>query len=226
MAFGSISKSRAHVENINIREMHKRRTAKSINKPPPIQGAIKKPTPAPEPEIPEDIVTQFEVELCWCVQQLQDALNGGKLSQKVAEDTAKNLKILTSPKAPLIKKRQVMKMSLGDYREKMQKEEQKLLLAAQQIKFTPTSGTVVKSSFVKKAALLSSGKDFRFNFSAPAEDSNAKESHSAPKTEEPHSAPKVQSNFQESSGSPFKFNFSIDDDSANNINFSGLNLNK
>ncbi|XP_016960339.1 UPF0488 protein CG14286 [Drosophila biarmipes] len=205
--------------------MHKRRTAKSINKPPPIQGAVKKTTPAAEPEIPADILTQFEVELCWCVHQLQDALSGGKLSQKVAEDTAKNLKILTSPKAPLIQKRQVMKLSLGDYRAKMQKEEQKMQLAAKEIKFTPTSETVKKSSFVKKSALLTSGSDFRFNFSAPAEGSNAKEPQPAPNATERAPAPKALTNFQMSSGSPFKFNFTIDNDSANDINFSGLNLN-
>ncbi|KAH8344210.1 hypothetical protein KR084_008146 [Drosophila pseudotakahashii] len=196
--------------------MHKRRTPKSINKPPPIQGPAKKPPAVVEPPIAEDIVTQFEVELCWCVQQLQDALDTGKLSQKVAEDTAKNIKVLKSSTAPLIKKRQVMKLSLGDYRLKMQQEEQKLLLASKQVKFTTNSDTTKKSSFVKKSALLTSGKDFRFDFPLPTEDSNAKESQPAPK---------VQANFQESSGSPFKFNFSVEDDSANNINFSGLNLN-
>lgn len=46
----------------------------------------------------------------------------------IAEDTAKNLKTLTSQTAPLIKKRQVMKLALGDYRAKMQQEEKKMLL--------------------------------------------------------------------------------------------------
>ncbi|XP_017112064.1 UPF0488 protein CG14286 [Drosophila elegans] len=196
--------------------MHKRRTPKSINKPPPIQGPAKKPTPVAEPSVEEDVVTQLEVELCWCVEQLQNALDSGKLSQKAAEDTAKNLKILKSPKAPLIRKRQVMKLSMGDYRSKMQQEEQKMALAAKQIKFTPTDETTKKSSFVKKSALLTSGKDFRFDFSLPAEESSTKESQPAPK---------LQPTFQESSGSPFKFNFSIEEDSANDINFNGLTLN-
>lgn len=29
--------------------------------------------------------SQFELELCWCVQQLETALNSGKLSQKVGK---------------------------------------------------------------------------------------------------------------------------------------------
>ncbi|XP_017041109.1 UPF0488 protein CG14286 [Drosophila ficusphila] len=198
--------------------MHKRRTAKSINKPPPIQGPVKKPVPVAEPPIDEDLVTQFEVELCWCVQQLQIALDSGKLSQKVAEDTAKNLKILTSTTAPLIRKRQVMKLSMGDYRSKMQEEERKMVLASKQIKFTPTTDTTRKSSFVKKSALLTSGKDFRFDFALPSEDTNKKESH-------PETNFKFSSLQQDNSGSPFKFNFSIEEDSANNINFKGLNLN-
>ncbi|XP_043652338.1 UPF0488 protein CG14286 [Drosophila teissieri] len=200
--------------------MHKRRTAKSINKPPPIQGAIKKPTPVVEPPpIDENLVTQFEVELCWCVQQLQTALESGKLAQKVAEDTAKNIKVLTSSTAPLIRKRQVMKLALGDYRAKMQQEEQKMLLASRQIKFTPTTEASKKSSFVKKSALLTSGKDFRFNFPSPAEGTNSNEPHST-KDFNPSSLQPVEP------GSPFKFNFIIAEDSANDISFSGLNLNK
>ncbi|XP_017084843.2 UPF0488 protein CG14286 [Drosophila eugracilis] len=197
--------------------MHKRKTAKTINKPPPIQGAVKKTTPVADPPIDQNMVTQFEVELCWCVQQLQNSLASGKLSQKVAEDTSKNIKVLTSSTAPLIKKRQVMKLSLGDYRLKMQQEEQKMQLAPKQVKFIGASIPTKKSSFVKKSAVLTSGKDFRFNFSVPADDSNAKE---------PQPAPKLQAIFQQSSsGSPFKFNFSIDEDSANDISFNGLNLN-
>lgn len=124
--------------------MHKRKTPKSVNKPLPIQSVPKKTAFDGDNDI------QFELELCWCVQQLQTALDSGKLSQKIgkftiktyvvkatittklipsiAEDTAKNLKTLTSQTAPLIKKRQVMKLALGDYRAKMQQEEKKMLL--------------------------------------------------------------------------------------------------
>ncbi|KAH8388719.1 hypothetical protein KR200_005896 [Drosophila serrata] len=202
--------------------MHRRRTPKTLSKPPPIQGPPKKTVPIAEPvedSAPSPDGVQFELELCWCVQQLQDALNGGKLSQKLAEDTAKNLKILTSSTAPLIRKRQVMKLSMGDYRAKMQQEEKKMMLASKQVKFTPAVAAAKKSSFVKKSALLTSGKDFRFDFAVPSTADNNK--NSGVSTPQPVQA----SGFSHSStGTPFKFNFCIEEESANNINLSGLML--
>ncbi|XP_023160877.2 UPF0488 protein CG14286 [Drosophila hydei] len=203
--------------------MHRRKTAKSINKPPPIQAAAKKTNFDGDNDI------QFELELCWCVQQLQTALDSGKLSQKVAEDTAKNLKTLTSQTAPLIKKRQVMKMALGDYRLKMQQEEKKMLLASKQIKFTAATETNTKSSFVKKSALLTSGKDFRFNFALPNNNENEADA-SQPLTTVPQTATAATktsscSNLQLTNNeAPFKFNFAIDD-APEDINFEGLMLN-
>lgn len=47
---------------------------------------------------------------------------------EIAEDTIKNLKVLKGHTAPLIKKRQVMKAALGDYRAKMKEEEKKMSL--------------------------------------------------------------------------------------------------
>ncbi|KAH8289869.1 hypothetical protein KR054_012405 [Drosophila jambulina] len=232
--------------------MHRRRTPKTLSKPPPIQGPPKKTVAAEEPareaqdSAPSPDGVQFELELCWCVQQLQDALNGGKLSQKLgehstfpphtshqpistsdllsAEDTAKNLKILTSSTAPLIRKRQVMKLSMGDYRAKMQQEEKKMMLASKQVKFTPAAAAAKKSSFVKKSALLTSGNGFRFDFAVPgataaaATDNNENSGVSASQPVRASSSP------QSGAGTPFKFNFCIEEESANNINLSGLML--
>lgn len=47
---------------------------------------------------------------------------------ETADDTVKNLKILKGNSAPLIKKRQVMKAAMGDYRAKMKDEEKKMSL--------------------------------------------------------------------------------------------------
>ena len=41
----------------------------------------------------------------------------------LVKETARILKVLTDPKAPLIKKRQVMRTNFGDYRKKMAEEE-------------------------------------------------------------------------------------------------------
>jgi hypothetical protein len=43
-----------------------------------------------------------------------------------AKDAAQSLAILTNKNTPLIKKRQVMRSSFGDYRTKMAEEEKKL----------------------------------------------------------------------------------------------------
>ncbi|KAM8719283.1 hypothetical protein ACLKA7_011919 [Drosophila subpalustris] len=203
--------------------MHRRKTPKSVNKPPPIQAVPKKTGYDGDNDI------QFELELCWCVQQLQTALNSGQLNQKVAEDTAKNLKTLTSHTAPLIKKRQVMKLALGDYRLKMQQEEKKMLLASKQIKFTPAADMNKKSSFVKKSALLTSGKDFRFNFAEPSSNNNETDATSAVASSDTPPVKSMESSTLSSiplagNGSQFKFNFSIDD-AAEDINIAGLALN-
>ncbi|KAM7347355.1 UPF0488 protein CG14286 [Cochliomyia hominivorax] len=162
--------------------------------------------------------TQFELELCWCVQQLETALNSGKLSQKVAEDTVKNLKILKGHNAPLIKKRQVMKAAMGDYRAKMKEEEKKMSLGSKQIKFTPSSEANKKSSFVKKSAILKSGKDFKFNFKT--------ENHIQQHEQEEQAKENYIFNTKDlnlTSGNDFKFNFTIDEVN-NEINLDNLSI--
>lgn len=47
--------------------------------------SLKPPMPIVTPTCSSDNDTQFELELCWCVQQLETALNSGKLSQKVGK---------------------------------------------------------------------------------------------------------------------------------------------
>ncbi|XP_065364894.1 UPF0488 protein CG14286 [Calliphora vicina] len=187
--------------------MNKMKKPKSIKPPMPIV------TPTTNSNN-SDNDTQFELELCWCVQQLENALNSGKLSQKVADDTVKNLKILKGNSAPLIKKRQVMKSAMGDYRAKMKDEEKKMGLASKQIKFTSAAQTNTKSSFVKKSAILTTGKDFKFNFNAAntaenqTQEVDVKEDH--PK-EATNSSTINTKNLELSSGNGFKFNFAIDE---------------
>ena len=52
-----------------------------------------------------------------------------------AADASKYLKVLLSAKAPLIKKRQVMRNAFGDYRKKMSDMEKKSTLGSSQIGF-------------------------------------------------------------------------------------------
>ncbi|KAJ8981299.1 hypothetical protein NQ317_004035 [Molorchus minor] len=74
---------------------------------------------------------KFELELCWCIQQIQVALKSGKLNNKQAQDHTKALNTLMSNTTSIVKKRQVMRLSFGDYREKngnrRQKKDKKIL---------------------------------------------------------------------------------------------------
>ena len=45
-----------------------------------------------------------------------------------AADVSKTFKLLSNPKTAFIKKRQIMRISFGDYRAKMEKEEHKFKL--------------------------------------------------------------------------------------------------
>ncbi|XP_043250590.1 UPF0488 protein CG14286 [Colletes gigas] len=95
---------------------------------------------------------QFELELCWCIQQLQTGLASGKLSEKQARDLYRNIKTLKSNTASLIKKRQIMRNTLGNYREKMSLEEQKHGKTASSMKFIPPATQNKRCVFVRKAA--------------------------------------------------------------------------
>lgn len=101
-----------------------------------------------------------------------------------------------------------------------------LFSASKQIKFTTANENKPKSSFVKKSALLTSGKDFRFNFALP---NNNDENEAAATQDVPQTAAaatRISSSLQLSSGKeePFRFNFQIEN-GPEDINFDGLMLN-
>uniref|UniRef100_A0A8C4ZMQ5 Zgc:112185 n=1 Tax=Gadus morhua TaxID=8049 RepID=A0A8C4ZMQ5_GADMO len=70
---------------------------------------------------------QLQRELDWVMEQLSRGLETQKVTPKQREDASRALKILRSGKAPLAKKRQVMRAMTGDYRRKMEEERQKQL---------------------------------------------------------------------------------------------------
>lgn len=140
-----------------------------------------------------------------------------------------------------------MKAALGDYRAKMKEEEKKMalgmqiyisfiylaliyvffILAAKQIKFTQTIEANKKSSFLKKAAFIQTGKEFRFNFSTPNVD-DVSES-----TENDLSGIKSLDIKNENgstiskdlhlTGGGFKFNFIVNENN-DDLNLSGLSI--
>lgn len=68
---------------------------------------------------------QLNRELDWCIEQLELGLRTRKTTPKQTEEAVRALKTLRSPKAPLVKKRQVMRAVGGDYRSKMEQERDK-----------------------------------------------------------------------------------------------------
>lgn len=68
---------------------------------------------------------QLKRELDWCIEQLELGMRTQKSTPKQREDASRALKTLRSSKAPLAKKRQVMRTMTGDYRKKMEDERSK-----------------------------------------------------------------------------------------------------
>ena len=72
---------------------------------------------------------KFQEELSWCIDYLETNLRTKKLSEKQSKDLVKTISSLKNTKNPLAKKRQVMRISCGDYRAKMAKEEKEFKLS-------------------------------------------------------------------------------------------------
>ncbi|XP_062915557.1 UPF0488 protein C8orf33 homolog [Mobula hypostoma] len=70
---------------------------------------------------------QLRREVDWCIEQLELGLRSQKSSQKQVDEALCACRTLRSEKAPLVKKRQVMRSIFGDYRSRMEEERQKQL---------------------------------------------------------------------------------------------------
>ncbi|KAL0859913.1 hypothetical protein ABMA27_010243 [Loxostege sticticalis] len=180
---------------------------------------------APGAVDPEESMRQFQLELCWCIQQLERTLNEKKGSEKQLTEAWKVLTVLKNNTQPVIRKRQLMRTHFGDYRAKMAAEEKKLAKMASKMKITEATDKP-KATFLRKSAFLSTGDSaFRFNFNlAPEQEDNTpleteiEISRQTP-TENTKEAPKeknedkvdISKDFKFSfSGSDFKFNFNVD----------------
>ncbi|XP_009806921.2 UPF0488 protein C8orf33 homolog [Gavia stellata] len=65
---------------------------------------------------------QLWKEVDWCVEQLELGLKTQKSTPKQVEEALRAIKTLRNDKAPLVKKRQLMRAMFGDYRKKMEEE--------------------------------------------------------------------------------------------------------
>ncbi|XP_056125562.1 UPF0488 protein C8orf33 homolog [Rhinichthys klamathensis goyatoka] len=87
---------------------------------------------------------QLNRELDWCIEQLELGLRTQKTSSKQREEASRALKTLRSSKAPLVKKRQVMRAISGDYRKKIEEEK------ARQFKLIQSSMTSARVTTVSE----------------------------------------------------------------------------
>ncbi|XP_039934922.1 UPF0488 protein C8orf33 homolog isoform X1 [Hirundo rustica] len=99
---------------------------------------------------------QLWKEVDWCVNQLELGLKTQKPTPKQAEEALRAIRTLRSDKAPLVKKRQLMRAMFGDYRKKMQEElcrELKLMeTAAKSARIVELKGSILKKNgqFIRK----------------------------------------------------------------------------
>lgn len=120
---------------------------------------------------------QLQRELDWCIEQLELGLKTQKGTPKQKEDASRALKILRSGKAPLAKKRQVMRAMTGDYRKKMEEEKEKQLKLIQSamtsLQVKTVSGSK-KSVFHRRAGIktqvLNAGEERKQHTPAQAVD--------------------------------------------------------
>lgn len=98
---------------------------------------------------------QLNRQLDWCIEQLELGMRSQKATPKQKEEASRALKTLRSSKAPLPKKRQVMRAMTGDYRKKMEEEKSKQYkliqseIASAQVKVVSCSSK--KSVFHRRA---------------------------------------------------------------------------
>ncbi|XP_076616385.1 UPF0488 protein C8orf33 homolog [Chaetodon auriga] len=90
---------------------------------------------------------QLNRQLDWCIEQLELGMRSQKGTPKQKEEASRALKTLRSSKAPLAKKRQVMRAMTGDYRKKMEEEKSKQYKLIQ----SETTSVQVKSHSPKKS---------------------------------------------------------------------------
>ncbi|ENN78344.1 UPF0488 protein CG14286 [Dendroctonus ponderosae] len=178
---------------------------------PPIQISQNQRVEQPSPSAPDvnpitglttEQEQQFQLELYWCIQQFQKALSSGKLAAKQVQEHTKSLNTLMSNTAPIVKKRQVMRMSFGDYRTKMLEDEKRAKKIALKI---ATGKPSEKSTFYKKANIRDTENDFKFNFPTP--DCNGID-EGPPEEKVNGDAPIENNTIFSRSDNSFRFNFS------------------
>lgn len=102
----------------------KRPRVKSADgKPSAVESPETASTSSDQPDISDD--AKLHKELNWCIEQLRLGLMTQKSSSKQVQESIRLIKVLSSSSAPLVKKRQIMRQTFGDYRKKIAEEEKR-----------------------------------------------------------------------------------------------------
>ncbi|XP_052902356.1 UPF0488 protein CG14286 [Anopheles moucheti] len=188
---------------------------KSIPRPSTIPSPEHGSSPGDAPDAPpSEADRQFELELYWCIQQLESSLNllNVRENGKKVEETSKLINKLKSGSQPIIRKRQIMRTTFGDYRSKMASEEQTMSVNPDNVRFEKPKEKATKYHFVKKSAILTGDNNFKFNF--PMNVSNSENVGAANvSSDEKHVEVKVihtNANKIVPTGNLFRFNFDIE----------------
>ncbi|XP_072453869.1 uncharacterized protein [Notamacropus eugenii] len=123
----------------------------------------------------QDEQLRLQRELDWCVEQLELGLRTQRSTPKQAEQAARAVKTLRSPRAELPKKRQLMRALFGDYRARMEEDRKaalKAMEAARSAQVLPVEEAVRRKSGRicrrrpggETTALASPEEEFKFNF--------------------------------------------------------------
>uniref|UniRef100_A0A182WFB8 Uncharacterized protein n=1 Tax=Anopheles minimus TaxID=112268 RepID=A0A182WFB8_9DIPT len=157
---------------------------------------------------------QFELELYWCIQQLETSLNLPNVREntKKMEETSKLINTLKNGSQPIIRKRQIMRTTFGDYRSKMASEEQTMAVNPDNIRFEKPTEKATKYHFVKKSAIVTGDNNFKFNFSCNDNEPEILKVAASCTDEKQDESQIIHTNVKRivPSGNQFRFNFDID----------------
>ena len=96
--------------------------------------------------------TTFEEELQWCVWQLELGTMRLDASKAQKQENERHMRTLNSPKAPLPRKRQLMRSLFGDYRSKMKHQPVPSVEKESKIVAVKRSTAAGSASYFRKAA--------------------------------------------------------------------------
>ncbi|CAK8690691.1 unnamed protein product [Clavelina lepadiformis] len=113
----------------------------------------------------DQIREDFHKEVNWCIEQLRMGMFTKNPSKQQVQECERVIRILTSSKAPLVKKRQAMRQMFGDYRKKIEAEERKwheaMMKQMQALKISNVediTGTFLKQSATHSMSSTGSGR--------------------------------------------------------------------